>query len=49
MWYIIDGVVCLMVGYLVGFLMYRNNVKTLKANEDKFKAFIESKGFKWPF
>jgi uncharacterized protein YneF (UPF0154 family) len=33
----IVGVVCLVVGFIFGFLVYRNNVKNLKETEETLK------------
>ena len=49
MWYVIVGVICLIVGFLGGFFVYRNNINRLKKREADIREFFKSKGQYWPF
>ncbi len=46
-WYWI--LVSFAAGWVVGWLVYRNNVKRFQSNEADLRKLLQEKGIPWPF
>ena len=47
--YVIVAVIALAVGFVCGFLVYRNNVKRLQNTEERLRKELANKGIKVDF